>query len=206
MQLRRIPRNFLVYGKAGPRVNAPQVGPLMRACIRRGAHALDGGVPPQVPAKAQGLPKFIVGWIDGGGGWRYSQAQIPDLVAYAIPRIHKAAQSIGSALPGVCRFPAQPVDCYRLVSRIAHVHDAAQRLQVLKGHGRVPSGCRAAKRPHIIAALAAEGMQVAENTFPQRLKPWFPSFTLVARLKSCPFKADNFTSTSPRRTGGYRNL
>jgi hypothetical protein len=98
---------FLSLRETRPRVNAPRVGPLMRTCIRREANALDGNVPPQVSAKAQGLPKFIVRWIDAVSGWRYSQAQIPDLVAYAIPRFSKAAQSIGSALPSACRFPAK---------------------------------------------------------------------------------------------------
>jgi hypothetical protein len=40
----------------------------------------------------------MVRWIDSLGGWRYSQAQIPDLVANAIPRFRLRAESFGLAL------------------------------------------------------------------------------------------------------------
>jgi hypothetical protein len=56
-----------------------------------------GGV--QVSAKAQWSSKLTVRWIDSLGGWRYSQAQIPDLVANAIPRFRPRAQRFGSTLP-----------------------------------------------------------------------------------------------------------
>jgi hypothetical protein len=55
----------------------------------------------------------------------------------------------------------------------------------LKGHGF----SRAAEAVIHYLALAAEGMRVALKTFPQRLKPIAYSLPLVARLKSCPFKA-----------------
>jgi hypothetical protein len=41
--------------------------------------------------------------IDERHLWRYSQAQIPDLVANAIPRFRQAAQSSGSATPLAAR-------------------------------------------------------------------------------------------------------
>jgi NodT family efflux transporter outer membrane factor (OMF) lipoprotein len=65
---------------------------------------------------------------------------------------------------------------------------AAEGLRALKGHGF----SRAAYAPNIDAALAAEGMQVAERTFPQRLKPESFPFSLAARLKPRPFKAKEF--------------
>ena len=43
------------------------------------------------------------GAIDERHLWRYSQAQIPDLVANAIPRFRQAAQSFGSATPFAAR-------------------------------------------------------------------------------------------------------
>jgi hypothetical protein len=63
---------------------------------RGGAGSGWGGA--QVSAKAQRGGEFLVGWIDSLGGWRYSQAQIPDLVAHAIPRFHLRAPSFGSVL------------------------------------------------------------------------------------------------------------
>jgi probable rRNA maturation factor len=55
----------------------------------------------------------------------------------------------------------------------------------LKGH----DFSRAVESPSRIAALAAEGMQVGGETFPQGLKPKTPFAHQAARLKSCPFKA-----------------
>jgi hypothetical protein len=43
--------------------------------------------------------------IDAATRWRYSQPQIPDLVAIAIPRFPQAAQSFRSDLPQLLRFP-----------------------------------------------------------------------------------------------------
>jgi hypothetical protein len=60
---------------------------------------------------------------------------------------------------------------------------------VLKGHGF----SRAVKMPARTAALAAEGMQAGENSFPQGLKPGSSFPHLVARLKPCPFKANAFS-------------
>jgi len=56
---------------------------------------------------------------------------------------------------------------------------------VLKGHGF----SRAMESPEEIAALAAEGRQAAEVTFPQGLKPGDSNGQLSARLKPCPYKA-----------------
>ena len=61
----------------------------------------------QVPAKAQWKLKLLIWRIDAVGGWRYSQAQIPNLVANAIPRFRKAAQSFGSIALCVRRIPAE---------------------------------------------------------------------------------------------------
>jgi lipid-A-disaccharide synthase len=55
---------------------------------------------------------------------------------------------------------------------------------VLKGYGLI----RAANSLPTGAALAAEGMQAAEDTFPQGLKPKLSADGSLARLKPCPFK------------------
>jgi zinc protease len=59
-------------------------------------------------------------------------------------------------------------------------------VDVLKGH----AFSRAVERPTRIAALAAEGMQMMKNAFPQGLKPNLSFLHLAARLKACPFKTD----------------
>jgi probable rRNA maturation factor len=56
----------------------------------------------------------------------------------------------------------------------------------LKGHGF----SRAARSPKKDAALAAEGVQVGGEAFPQGLKPKTSFAHQAARLKSCPFKTD----------------
>ena len=75
----------------------------------------------------------------------------------------------------------------KLLGRGGWVVRAAEKLPVLKGHGF----SRAVKRAKWAAALAAEGMQPAENAFPRRLKPRIFSRCLAARLKPRPFKACN---------------
>jgi peptide/nickel transport system substrate-binding protein len=90
--------------------------------------------------------------------------------------------------------------CYRAVAELAETgrtlspirekhasgaKQAAEKLAVLKGHGF----SRPVERPKQNAALAAEGMQVVENTFPQRLKSKTQFAHLAARLKPRPFKA-----------------
>jgi uncharacterized surface anchored protein len=67
----------------------------------------------------------------------------------------------------------------------------AEKIAALKGHGF----SRAAQVPNTESALAAEGMRVAENAFPRRLKPNSPIARLAARLKSCPFKTIAFAPT-----------
>jgi tRNA(Ile)-lysidine synthase len=57
---------------------------------------------------------------------------------------------------------------------------------VLKGHGF----SRAVEEPNSDEALAAGGMQIDESTFPQGLKPNSYSAGSTARLKPCPFKAE----------------
>ena len=66
----------------------------------------------------------------------------------------------------------------------------AEMLQALKGHGF----SRAAEVPNKNAALAAEGMQVAQNEPPQGLRPSISFAVLMARLKSCPFKPPGLRS------------
>jgi penicillin amidase len=58
----------------------------------------------------------------------------------------------------------------------------AAGVPALKGHGF----SRAAEAPKLNAALAAEGMQINQGSFPQGLKPQILSRTQSARLKSCP--------------------
>jgi hypothetical protein len=64
------------------------------------------------------------------------------------------------------------------------IHD----LSALKGH----DFSRAASEPRRDAALAAEGMRLGQDPFPQRLKPRSLIGRLAARLTSCPFKNSRF--------------
>jgi lipid-A-disaccharide synthase len=64
---------------------------------------------------------------------------------------------------------------------------------VLKGHGFI----RAGNEPETKPALAAEGRQPKEDTFPQGLKPTNSLEYRPARLKPCPFKADDFFDSTP---------
>jgi hypothetical protein len=99
----------LVHKEGGRRLVVPFHGPIKDKPVVRFASDCEAAVwkPVElscrtimkVPVKAQGLLKFISRWIDSSGGWRYSLAQIPDLVANAIPRFRPTAQSFGSALP-----------------------------------------------------------------------------------------------------------
>jgi len=80
-----------------------------------------------------------------------------------------------------------PTHVYPKTPRLAAFHsmnDPSLGTPSLKGHGF----SRAVERPKRIAALAAEGMQLIENTFPQGLKPKIPFTHLAVRLKPCPFK------------------
>jgi hypothetical protein len=52
------------------------------------------------------------GGIDGARGWRYSQAQIPDLVAYTIPRFRRAAQGSRLGKSNALKIPTQPEDLH----------------------------------------------------------------------------------------------
>jgi ATP-binding cassette subfamily B protein len=62
--------------------------------------------------------------------------------------------------------------------------------QTLKGHGF----SRAAESPENTPALATEGMQDADDAIPQGLKPGDSSNRLAARLKPCPFKAEDLAA------------
>jgi hypothetical protein len=85
---------------------------------------------PQVTAKAPRFVKIHASWIDAARGWRYSQAQIPELVAHANPRILLAALSLGSVLSRVRRFPAKSIE---LPQREKHP-SGAKALTSLVGH------------------------------------------------------------------------
>ena len=110
----------------------------------------------QVPAKAQVLMKIVAQRIDGGRRWRYSQAQIPDLVAHANPRFRPPAQSSGSALSYALRIPVKLVDSTR---RHEYASEDA-------GEGS-------------IAFEAGKGQTAGAKALD-------PFGALAARLKSCP--------------------
>ncbi len=67
--------------------------------------------------------------------------------------------------------------------------------QALKGHGRVPSGCRAMGEESKDAALAAEGMPADEIAFPQALKPTLLQLPADGAAKAGPFQ--NCKSAQP---------
>jgi hypothetical protein len=114
MQLKPHPSQFLSLRETGRRVN----GSLAERPIKpiAGRHSSLSRFPPVagpdsdsgVPAKAQVGWKFIEGRIDAGTHRRYSQAQIPDLVANAIPRFRTPAQSFGSTSPCAFQSPETP--------------------------------------------------------------------------------------------------
>ena len=66
--------------------------------------------------------------------------------------------------------------------------DRVESIVALKGHGF----SRAIHSRKADAALAAGGMCVLQETFPQGLKPGLLFARFAARLKSCPFKACEF--------------
>ena len=65
----------------------------------------------------------------------------------------------------------------------------------MKGHGRVPSGCRAMGEESKDAALAAEGMPADEIAFPQALKPTLLQLPADGAAKAGPFQ--NCKSAQP---------
>jgi ATP-binding cassette subfamily B protein len=76
--------------------------------------------------------------------------------------------------------------------------DHASKTATLKGH----DFSRADESPNIHAALAAEGMQAEEETFPRGLKPGNSNMQFAARLKPCPFKAkEPINATEPNAAG-----
>ena len=161
-------------------------GPDSSACLQQPSPR------PEVSSKAQYSLKFIAPWIDAAGGWRYSQAQILDLVAHAIPRFRKTAQSFGSALPRVRRFPAKPVA-------------APQR-------EKHPSGAKA----HVNSRLLTARLKSCPDT-----KQFYYAACLALTYQPVPFTGMNFfavseadataldpirrqfTSTSQCRIGGH---
>jgi tRNA(Ile)-lysidine synthase len=90
------------------------------------------------------------------------------------------------AIPGEVAAPAFGLRLRIEVAASPEVEAQSLGSQVLKGHGF----SRAIEEPNSDAALAAEGMQIGENTFPQGLKPNSFFAGPTARLKPCPFKAE----------------
>ncbi len=82
----------------------------------------------QVSTKALAESKLMSGVIDVPHRSRYSQGQIPELVANTIPRSFQAAQSNRSVLPAVLRFSSrqQPAPLVSLTPLFASAMFAAQ--------------------------------------------------------------------------------
>jgi hypothetical protein len=168
-------------------------------CVpRAGATSGCGGA--QVSLKAQCATKLIVRVIDSLGRWRYSQAQIPDLVANAIPRFRLRAKSFGSGLAQARGFHVKPIE--NLVERTSGAEarvDSGDFVRGLKSPS--PSGLGSCA-----GLLPGEMSQHLEDSLPRELKPRILSLARSARLKPRPFKAEELTSTRQRRNGGSRFL
>ncbi len=135
-------------------------------------------------------------WIDVSGGWRYSQAQIQDLVAYAIPRFSKAAQSLSS------------------VARCARGFSAKSGLVAFLGVD--PSGAKA--HPNFVdftARLKSCPFKTDESIFAGKFSSLFAGkFSSLTNFSAAgevgAIEIDRIrrqiTLTSQRRIGGYRNL
>ncbi|MGB6745813.1 MAG: hypothetical protein WBE38_19345 [Terracidiphilus sp.] len=91
----------------------------------------------QVSAKAQDSSNISEGGIDALPESRYSQGQIPDLVANTIPWfLIKAAQSLSFALPS----SAAPAACSRNSSEtFAHAFFTIQSAAAVRGRSRTVS-------------------------------------------------------------------
>src|ERR1017187_1965785 len=72
-----------------------------------------------VPALSLVGEKLLLHRLTLGRRRRYSQAQIPELVAYANPRSRQAAQSFGSASPRPFRSPSNPLSTEQAFKRPA---------------------------------------------------------------------------------------
>jgi hypothetical protein len=182
---------------------------------------------PRVTHKAQISSKIIAPRIDSASLWRYSLAQIPDLVANAIPRFRQTAQSFGLARRYVRRFPANfvkrtagaraRVDSESLAARPKSCPDTKP--------SRIPFGPDFSAGAELAATSEKgllRGQTNEKHTSGAKAHVDFAAFT--ARLKSCPFKAasfsalcivipdsaalrpNRFTSTTNHRTGGRRFL
>jgi hypothetical protein len=66
-----------------------------------------------------GLQEIIAALVDSCRRRRYSQAQIPELVAYANPRSRQAAQGFGSFALYAFRFPLKSMSPLQAFKRIA---------------------------------------------------------------------------------------
>jgi len=151
---------------------------------RGGATSGCGGA--QVSPKAQWATKLIVVWIDSLGRWRYSQAQIPDLVANTIPRFRLRAQSLGSGLAHVRRFPARTIEIsaswFSGAEARADFGDVARGLKPPSPSGL--GSCAGAKEA---AEKLGNSCRIGEKR-PSAAKAGDFFVALTARLKSCPFK------------------
>jgi hypothetical protein len=133
----------------------------------------------QVSARAYLSSNFFAQPIDAVSSWRYSQAQIPDLVANANPRFRQAAQGLGSALSRAC--------CSCVRHSAANPNRSCASLRRLIGDPR-PVPLRTLRRASLAAiALPADSCR----------KP-APEAAPLSRIRTTP--------TQPRRTGGSRIL
>ncbi len=97
---------FLRFFTPSFRPEKPKTVPLPppRVSIYRLFAFLSDSSPPQTVTRKEQFSSNSLLWvIDGRSGWRYSQAQIPDLVANTIPRFRQAAQSSGSVSPSAAQ-------------------------------------------------------------------------------------------------------
>jgi hypothetical protein len=157
----------------------------------------------QVSAKAQLVTKLMVRWIDSFGGWRYSQAQIPDLVAHANPRFHLRAPSFGSVLLHGGRFLEKTIEI--CVSR-------ASGAKARVDFGGVARGLKPPSPSGLISCAGAK--QDAENRKPGKKSRVRPSGAKARHLFWCiygttevvPFQRSGtqFNSSYPRRTDSTR--
>src|SRR5579863_2858442 len=87
---------------------------LASRAIGRGVSSFANVGAQQVSTKANNSSNIPVGCIDSQPNRRYSLAQIPNLVAYANPRLHSKAQSQGLTLSRARGLRSVPVFTLRM--------------------------------------------------------------------------------------------
>jgi hypothetical protein len=169
----------------------------LKTVWRGGATSGCGGA--QVSVKAQCATNLIVRWIDSLGGWRYSQAQIPDLVANAIPRFLPRAQSFGLGVPDARRFAGKSI-------QICESRSSGAKARVaLEGDARglkppSPSGFRSCAGAKAGAEEVGNSCRIGEQR-PSAAKAEDFFVALTARLKSCPDTKRNVVAAIGGRDG-----